>query len=163
MSPQDDSHRSGFDTLTNTLFNAIDGPITWFRKRIVEPNRKDYNWYHRQYKRVPTIDQCYTDDPVCKFEANMQFKRDKMVDNEILNILRQRFEDCVTYEAPDHVAKCTPLKEILDNATTNWFIKYGDLGGYGNAETAFIKQMNRLVWERRHGPVGSKKLEIQSE
>lgn len=29
--------------------------------------------------RVPTIDQCYEDDVVCDFEANSQFKRDRLV------------------------------------------------------------------------------------
>lgn len=53
----------------------------------------------------------------------MQFKRDKLVDNEILSILRQRFEDCVAYETPDHVEKCTPLWNYLKNAENNWFSK----------------------------------------
>ena len=44
---------------------------------IVEPNQKEYPWYHCQFRRVATIDQCYTDDPVCIQEANEQFKRDK--------------------------------------------------------------------------------------
>lgn len=31
----------------------------------------------------------------------------------------------------------------------------GDLGGYARAKTCYFKQKHRLVWERRHGPVGS--------
>lgn len=31
----------------------------------------------------------------------------------------------------------------------------GDLGGYANAKTCYMKQKHRLIWERRHGPVGS--------
>lgn len=46
-----------------------------------------------------------------------------MVENEILSILRNRFEDCVMYEAPDHLTKCKPLLEQYEEATTNWFIK----------------------------------------
>jgi NADH dehydrogenase (ubiquinone) 1 beta subcomplex subunit 10 len=72
---------------------------------------------------VPTIDQCYTDDYVCIYEADAQFKRDKMVDNEILAILRSRFEDCVLYEAPDHMTKCIDLKEAYEKAAGNWFSK----------------------------------------
>lgn len=90
---------------------------------IVEPNQKKYPWYHRQYRRVPTIDQCYTDDVVCRFEADQQFRRDRMVDNEILSILRQRFEDCTMYEAPDHIEKCKPILEQYEKAAENWFIK----------------------------------------
>lgn len=90
---------------------------------IVEPNQKKYPWYHQQFQRVPTIDQCYMDDVCCQYEADMQFKRDKLVDNEILSILRQRFEDCVQYESPDHVAKCTPLYDYYHKAEENWFSK----------------------------------------
>ncbi|XP_014240875.1 NADH dehydrogenase [ubiquinone] 1 beta subcomplex subunit 10-like [Cimex lectularius] len=59
------------------VVSMVEGPVVWFRKNIVEPNRKEYNWYHEKLRRVPTIDQCYDDDPLCKFEANQQFKRDK--------------------------------------------------------------------------------------
>lgn len=60
---------------------------------------------------------------MCMFEADEQWKRDKMVDNEILSILRNRFEDCVMYETPDHVVKCTPLKEAYEEAAGHWFTK----------------------------------------
>lgn len=33
----------------------------------------------------------------------------------------------------------------------------GDLGGYTNAKAAYMKQKHRMIWERRHGPVGSAK------
>lgn len=48
-----------------------------FAEKIVVPNQKDYAWYHQRFRRVPTIDECYTDDPVCQHEAQQQFKRDK--------------------------------------------------------------------------------------
>lgn len=90
---------------------------------IVEPNQQKYSWYHQQFRRVPTIDQCYTDDALCQYEANQQFKRDKKVDDEILSILRRRFEDCVLYEAPDHLVKCKDILDTYNKATENWFIK----------------------------------------
>ena len=31
----------------------------------------------------------------------------------------------------------------------------GDLGGYANAKSCYMKEKHRLIWERRHGPVGS--------
>ncbi|XP_014270598.1 NADH dehydrogenase [ubiquinone] 1 beta subcomplex subunit 10 [Halyomorpha halys] len=153
----DNPVENNFVRVTQFLGSLVEDPVVWFRKKIVEPNQKDYSWYHQKFRRVPTIDECYTDDPLCKFEANQQFRRDRMVDSEILNILRQRFEDCVTYEAPDHKTRCLKLKEMYDEANTNWFIKYGDLGAYGNAEKALAKQKHRLIWERRYGPVGSGK------
>lgn len=47
----------------------------------------------------------------------------RLVDNEILSILRHRFEDCAIYEAPDQVEKCKPLLEEYKNAELNWYIK----------------------------------------
>jgi NADH dehydrogenase (ubiquinone) 1 beta subcomplex subunit 10 len=124
-------------------------------EKVVEPNRQQYPWYHQQFRRVPTIDECYTDDMVCIYEADQQFKRDKLVENEILSILRARFEDCVLYEAPDHLTKCASFKETYEKAAENWFIKYGDLGATGKAKACYMKQKHRLLWERRYGKVGS--------
>lgn len=31
----------------------------------------------------------------------------------------------------------------------------GDLGVYGTVVDAFMKQKHRMIWERRHGPVGT--------
>lgn len=46
-----------------------------------------------------------------------------MVENEILSILRQRFEDCMLYEAPDHAVKCKDILANYENAAENWFVK----------------------------------------
>ncbi|XP_013169085.1 PREDICTED: NADH dehydrogenase [ubiquinone] 1 beta subcomplex subunit 10 [Papilio xuthus] len=148
--PQDDNL---FRSITRSLYATVDTPVTWFREKIVEPNQKKYPWYHRQFRRVPTIDQCYEDDPVCDFEANAQFKRDRAVDSEILSILRMRYEDCMMYEQPDHLTVCKPFWERYKNAEEAWFIKYGDLGAYADARKAFMKQKHRMVWERRNGPL----------
>lgn len=34
-------------------------------------------------------------------------------------------------------------------------ISDGDLGAYGKATACYMKQKHRLIWERRHGKVGS--------
>ncbi|GFG29997.1 hypothetical protein Cfor_00589 [Coptotermes formosanus] len=147
--------RSPLQRFVDSLSNVVESPVIWFREKIVVPNQKDYPWYHQKFRRVPTIDECYTDDPVCIQEAQLQFKRDKFVDNEVLSILRRRFEDCVLYESPDHKVKCQPLFDQYNEAAENWFIKYGDLGAYGTVEDAYMKQKHRMIWERRHGPVGT--------
>ncbi|XP_050346401.1 NADH dehydrogenase [ubiquinone] 1 beta subcomplex subunit 10 [Nymphalis io] len=142
-----------FRSFINAVYNTIDAPVTWMREKIVEPNQKKYAWYHRQYRRVPTIDQCYTDDVLCDYEANLQFKRDRAVDSEILNILRMRYEDCMMYETPEHLTVCKPLWERYKAAEEAWFIKYGDLGAYADARKAYMKQKHRMIWERRNGPL----------
>lgn len=50
-----------------------------------------------------------------------------MVDNEVLNILRQRQEDCMFYEGADEKRKCAKLKEEYEKAAENWFIKCKNL------------------------------------
>lgn len=92
-------------------------------EKIVVPNQKNYPWYHQKFRRVPNIDQCETDDLVCYSEANIQYKRDRLVESEIIHILRQRFENCVMYETPDHLTKCKHVLEQYRDAETNWFIK----------------------------------------
>jgi len=158
-----DTQRNVLERFVDCLYNTIDKPVTYFREKIVEPNRQPYPWYHQKFRRVPTIDECYTDDYVCIHEANAQYKRDKLVDNEVLNILRQRFEDCVLYEAPDEKTRCKDILKMYEDAAENWFIKYGDMGGYHNVQTAYMKQKHRMIWERRHGKVGTGKSPIQQE
>ena len=57
--------------------------LNFFVDRIVLPLRRWYGadpvYYHRRFKRVPTIDQCFTDDIVCITEADKQFNRDRCV------------------------------------------------------------------------------------
>ncbi|XP_014469365.1 PREDICTED: NADH dehydrogenase [ubiquinone] 1 beta subcomplex subunit 10 [Dinoponera quadriceps] len=139
----------------NNIFYMFDAPATYFREKFVEPNQKKYPWYHQKYRRVPNIDECYSDDVVCFTEANCQFLRDKLVDDEILFILRSRFEQCAWYHGEDDVNLCKQLRKTYDDATTAWFIKYGDMGISLNVVNAYMKQKHRMVWERRHGPVGS--------
>ena len=31
----------------------------------------------------------------------------------------------------------------------------GDMGAVPNVKEAYMKQKHRMIWERRHGPVGS--------
>ena len=44
----------------------VTGPVRWFRETVVEPNQgPEYPYYHRRFRRVPTIDECYLHDYVC--------------------------------------------------------------------------------------------------
>ncbi|KAH9365278.1 hypothetical protein HPB48_015844 [Haemaphysalis longicornis] len=90
------------------LSSQIEGPST--------------NWYHRKYRRVPTIDECYSDDLMCKFEANEQYKRDREVDTKIVNLLSQRRDDCMAYEIGSQ-ERCQPIIDQYKEAELNWFIK----------------------------------------
>ncbi|KAL5018571.1 hypothetical protein ScPMuIL_004293 [Solemya velum] len=86
----------------------------------------------------------------CRYEAAEQYKRDKLVDNQIVKILRQRKLECYAYEGADAERKCHKVVEDYEGAATNWFIKYGDLGANTDVVDALMKQKHRLIWERQH-------------
>ena len=149
---------NAFDRFVWAIGRAVDGPVTWWRETVVTPNQKKYHWYHRKYPRVPTVDQCYTDDAVCIFEADVQVIRDRAVDSNILSILRTRAEFCVRYHGgqdENAVRECKPLFDVYEEAAGNYFCKYGDLGHLPSAKSVYMKQKHRMIWERRHGKVGS--------
>ncbi|XP_065213773.1 NADH dehydrogenase [ubiquinone] 1 beta subcomplex subunit 10 [Planococcus citri] len=132
-------------------------PMIYLKKNLITPNQQTYYWYHRKYQRVPTIDQCYDYDALCHFEAERQIIRDMKVDSKILSLLFARFDECVLWEGHEK-EKCRPLLDAYRENETNWFIKYGDIGqGPQYARKVFMKQKHRMLWERRHGPVGTGK------
>ncbi|KAI1291725.1 NADH dehydrogenase [ubiquinone] 1 beta subcomplex subunit 10 [Halotydeus destructor] len=142
--------------VTKKWTSVFDGPVTWFRERIVEPNRKPQPYYHQKYRRVPTIDECYTDDVACMFEADQQFKRDRKVDSAIVTILRHRLSECVFYHGFDQSHKCKTLEDEYNDTVENWFIQYGDLSMYTSCVDAYMKQKHRMVWERRQAALKEK-------
>ncbi|CAG5128670.1 unnamed protein product [Candidula unifasciata] len=144
--------RDKFETLALGLFKAIDSPVTFFREKVVLPlqTRNNEKFYHRRFSRVPTVDNCDFEDPVCVYEADEQYFRDKLVDSNILKILRQRKVECEYWEGPDASYKCRKFVEDYEDASTNWFIKYGDIKTRKGAIEAYMKQKHRLIWERRN-------------
>jgi len=151
----DDMVQSPVVKLLKKVSNVVEAPVVWVRVNIVERFRgPKYPYYHQKFRRVPTIDQCYTDDQSCIYEANEQYKRDKKVDENILNIVRNRFYKCCYYERGvnefyNHETICPKERADYKEAELNFFIKYGDLSPYSNVIDAFMKQKYRLVWERR--------------
>lgn len=47
--------------------------------------------------------------------------------------------------------------------STDFRFTDGDLGFYGTAVAAFMKQKHRLIWERRHGKIGSGRKDLSAE
>jgi len=147
-----------FGRFMNKLGAVLEAPVTVFREKFVEPikSRNHVYFYHRRYRRVPTIDQCSVDDVLCRYEADEQMRRDKKVEDAIIIILRQRKLECEHYhQRPDADKYCQKLRDDYDMAVTNWFIKYGDIGPKIDSLGAFMKQKHRMLWERRHGAVGT--------
>jgi hypothetical protein len=42
-------------------------PAIWWHDHVVQKLRgEEYYWYHRRFRRVPTIDECYFHDSSCR-------------------------------------------------------------------------------------------------
>lgn len=49
-------------------------PVRWFHDNVLEKARipeSERSFYHRRYRRVPTIDECYFSDTACKYVKSM--------------------------------------------------------------------------------------------
>jgi len=135
--------------------NFLSAPGDYIKYNVLPKLRgPEYPYYHRIYRRVPTVDECKADDHLCIWEADEQYKRDLQVDTYILDVMRMRKTECIQHWMPDHEFKCQ--KEYKDEmeAERNWQIKHGDMGISACALHAFYKQKHRMVFERRHGPIG---------
>ncbi|CAB01876.1 NADH dehydrogenase [ubiquinone] 1 beta subcomplex subunit 10 [Caenorhabditis elegans] len=146
-----DSRGSIYPRFRYYAHKAFDAPATWFRETIVQPlnNKNRLPYYHRQLTRVPEIDECGVNDKACFYEANEQYRLDKMVDGFILQTLRQRVDRCMLYNNPDH-SPCAKVIEDMEENELNFFMKYGELGGESDVRDAYMKQKHRMIWERRH-------------
>ncbi|XP_002731868.1 NADH dehydrogenase [ubiquinone] 1 beta subcomplex subunit 10-like [Saccoglossus kowalevskii] len=137
------------DAIVKGFYYTVDVPVTWFREKIEgQQNKNVYPYYHQQYRRVPDIDQCDVNDISCMYEAEMQFKRDKRVDEEITKILRKRMEDCWVIEGESAIQNCKSVVDQYDREATNYNTKYGNLGGFGSARRCLMKQKYRMIEER---------------
>jgi len=132
---------------------VFDGTICFVREKIAEPLHDKYRmpYYQRKITRVPEIDMCGVNDHSCIYEANEQYRLDKMIDWNILNVLKVRVDQCAFYYR-DHPTKhqCAQLIEDAEEADLNFFIKYGELGAESDVRDAYMKQKHRMVWERRN-------------
>ncbi|XP_067948852.1 NADH dehydrogenase [ubiquinone] 1 beta subcomplex subunit 10-like [Watersipora subatra] len=150
------SQEPWFHRWSENLANAFIASMQWPGDKLRdltapfrEKNKTVY--YHRKLKRVTPIEDCHEDDALCIYEAERQFTRDRMVDETILGILRQRMMECTYYYRQDSAFKCKKETQDLEVSEANYFAKYGDLGTrLQDPVDAFRKQQHRMIWERRH-------------
>jgi len=140
---------------TNKFLSALIAPGDFIKSKVLPKLRgPEYPYYHRVYRRVKTVDECKADDWACIYEADIQYKRDRVVDKYILSVLRDREQECIFHWTPDHEFKCAKETRDRIDGERNWEMKHGDLGVNNTALNAFYKQKHRMVFERRHGPIG---------
>lgn len=139
------------DFLNKFLYYTVDGPVTAVRGFIERQHekREPFYYYHRRFRRVPGIEECYEGDHVCIYEADMQFNRDRKVEQQIINILREELTVCFRVEGVNAQQNCKKQLEDLETASDNYETKYGDLGYAATSYRCLLKQKQRMLRERQ--------------
>lgn len=72
------------------------------------------------------------------------------MDGAIIKILRKRKEACFLYEKDDWAKNCHQAMEDVEDATTNFFLRYGEVGGLSSVVAPYMRLKHRMIWERRN-------------
>ncbi|XP_026539410.1 NADH dehydrogenase [ubiquinone] 1 beta subcomplex subunit 10 [Notechis scutatus] len=136
-----------FDKL---FYYTVDRPVTLYREWIehLRANHKVY-YYHREFRRVPDITECMEDDYLCIYEAEMQWKRDLQVDQEIVKIIRERVGACKVREGVNAAENCANDIQLFKDVAKAYRDRYDDLGAFGSARRCLMKQKHRMIAERK--------------
>ncbi|KAM3662262.1 NADH dehydrogenase [ubiquinone] 1 beta subcomplex subunit 10 [Ammospiza maritima maritima] len=134
-----------------SAFNyVLDSPVTLIRGWIERwQNRNKFYYYHQKFRRVPDLSQCLEGDYLCYYEAEAQWRRDRMVDQQIVEIVQERMAACKQREGPNQFQNCAKEMELLAQVTKAYQDRYGELGFHGNARTCLMKQKHRMMEERK--------------
>uniref|UniRef100_UPI001ED862BA NADH dehydrogenase [ubiquinone] 1 beta subcomplex subunit 10 n=1 Tax=Scatophagus argus TaxID=75038 RepID=UPI001ED862BA len=132
--------------LSKLFYYSVDLPVTTFRDFVESLQAKNQIvYYHRKFRRVPDLTECEDGDYVCHYEAEMQWRRDYKVDQQIVKVVQERLRACQQREGHSHIQNCAKEMEQFKEVSKNFQSRYGDLGAFGNARKCLMKQKERMM------------------
>ncbi|XP_023140627.1 NADH dehydrogenase [ubiquinone] 1 beta subcomplex subunit 10 [Amphiprion ocellaris] len=132
--------------LSKLFYYSVDLPVTTFRDAIDNiRSRNKLVYYHQKFRRVPDLTDCQEGDYVCYYEAEMQWRRDYKVDQEIVKVIQERLKACQQREGNSYQQNCAKEIQQFNEVTKNYLSRYGDLGAYANGRKCLMKQKERMM------------------
>ncbi|XP_028310128.1 NADH dehydrogenase [ubiquinone] 1 beta subcomplex subunit 10 [Gouania willdenowi] len=137
--------------LSKVFYYTVDVPVTAFRDVIDSFRSKNkLVYYHQKFRRVPDLTECLEGDYLCYYEAEMQWKRDFKVDQEIVKVMKERMGACSQREGQSYVQNCAKEIQQFNEVSKNYQLRYGDLGALGNGRKCLMKQKARMMSAQPH-------------
>ncbi|XP_067284917.1 NADH dehydrogenase [ubiquinone] 1 beta subcomplex subunit 10 [Pseudorasbora parva] len=134
--------------LSKLFYYSVDVPVTTFRGIIegIQGDKKSH-YYHQKFRRVPELTECQEGDYLCYYEAEMQWRRDYKVDQEIVKVIQERLRACQQREGPSYRQNCNKELKQFDEVSKGFQSRYGDLGAYASSRKCLMKQKERMMAE----------------
>uniref|UniRef100_C3KI49 NADH dehydrogenase [ubiquinone] 1 beta subcomplex subunit 10 n=1 Tax=Anoplopoma fimbria TaxID=229290 RepID=C3KI49_ANOFI len=132
--------------LSKLFYYSVDLPVTTFRDAVDSIRSKNKPvYYHQKFRRVADLTECQHGDDVCYYEAEMQWRRDYKVDQEIVKVVQERMRACHQREGVSYQQNCANEMQQFTEVTHDFQSRYGDLGAYGSGRKCLMKQKERMM------------------
>ncbi|KAK7174315.1 hypothetical protein R3I93_001506 [Phoxinus phoxinus] len=133
--------------LSKLFYYSVDVPVSTFRGIIEGIQGDKSKYYHQKFRRVPELTECREGDYLCYYEAEMQWRRDFKVDQEIVKVIKDRLRACQQREGHSYMQNCNTELKQFDQVTKAFQSRYADLGAYGSGRKCLMKQKERMMAE----------------